>query len=292
MSDVFDPFNINDDEDQDVTFSSNTSMDAFMNFESSFEAESANNSTEISSPSKLKNNLVGYSPIKMDRPMKGVDSDIFSALFQPKLSPVKAPSTISSFSTPLSKAGKSPTRGTHQIDLTPPRIIKKQELNSFEKERSNKSLLIGLHEQMYCIYDSIPNSEASIDVNGTISLIPTKEMEGKTIYIAINDNDKNLREVTSYFEIAKDISVNVCEREESNFVAAKQDAGCRIFKIKIPSNLQILGSKPFNLIKFTGSEILRPIPLVSSHHMYAFYIIFLYFFLIFVCRFILKACYQ
>jgi hypothetical protein len=268
MSTAFDPFNVDDDGDQNISFSSN-SMNAFMNFENSFETDN-NRIPDNGSPdnrSKPSNGspdnrskpskLIGYSPVRIDRSMRGVDSDIFSELFRGKIPSPKIPS--------------SPSRASNQ-----PRersLPSTQVSASSQKPTSNAVLptdqrysdlfVISLHEQMSCIYDSIPNSQATIEIKGTISLRPNKEVEGKAIYIALNDADKHIQDVTSFFEIAKDVSENVCEREESEFIAMKQEAGYRVFKVKIPSNLQILGSKPINLIKYSGSESFRPIPLVS-----------------------------
>jgi hypothetical protein len=255
MSDAFDPFNINDDDDHNVNFSSN-SMNAFMNFENSFETDN-NHSQNNGSPDNKSNpsKLIGYSPIRIDRSMHGVDSDIFSELFRGEIpsSVSRAPHRPEERFIPSSTA-VSPSVQTHRNDA------------AFHTDyKISDTFGISLHEQMSCIYDSIPNSQASIEIKGTISLRPSKDVEGNALYIALNDVDKHIKDVTSFFEIAKDVSENVCEREESEFIAMKQDAGHRVFKVKIPSNLQILGSKPINLVKYSGSESFRPIPLVSDY---------------------------
>lgn len=246
MSDVFDPFNI-DEDDPNVSFSSNTSMNAFMNFENSFETDNNNPSQNNGSPDNRSKStkLIGYSPVRVERSMQGVDSDIFSELFRGKL-PSPSPS----------KVPHQPFKSS--LPSTP------SHLNDGEQTLCD-SFVISVHEQMSCIYDSIPSSQASIEIKGTISLRPSKEVEGKAMYIALNDVDKHIKDVTSFFEIAKDVSENVCEREESKFVAMKQEVGQRVFKVKIPSNLQILGSKPINLIKYSGSENFRPIPLLVTN---------------------------
>ena len=53
-------------------------------------------------------------------------------------------------------------------------------------------------------------------------------------------------------------------KETDPFVIEQQKNNCRVFQVDIPGSLMHLGTKPINIMKFTGSEFLRPIPLVRG----------------------------
>ena len=121
-------------------------------------------------------------------------------------------------------------------------------------------------EQMTCIYDSEPSNTPLMEIKGAINIKPTTNLLGKTFYIAIQDTEHHLKEITSFFEIAKEVTdlINVKPEDKHPFVTKHQHLGNRIYKITIPPNADCLSNESFQILKYEGSEFLRPIPLLVS----------------------------
>lgn len=121
---------------------------------------------------------------------------------------------------------------------------------------------ISLQEQMSAVYDSVPNSSPAMDMKGSIHIKPSAIMGGHTFYISLKDTERHVKQVTSFFDIAKEVTDH--SKENDPFVKTHQEQGDRIFKVSIPANVECFGTKPVNVIKYIGSEYLRPIPLLVN----------------------------
>ena len=176
-----------------------------------------------------------------------LDSDIFSELFQmpsqPKAEITKENHNINN----LNVSGAV----TRKVESTDPNEIQIQ---------------IHQSEMMSCVYDSEPNNTPTMDIKGSFNIKPTTDILGRTFFIALEDPDRHLKEVTSFFEIAKEVTdlIHQLPNEEHPFVKKHQEQGNRIYKVTIPQNIDCLSSDPFQILKYTGSEFLRPIPLLVS----------------------------
>ena len=257
MTDPFDPFSL--DDDAFVTSAVNTSHQSDLKrstqqqdndstfFDSSFQPGT------FSSP--LDEAFGGQTPAKAKQNINALNSDIFSQLFMSP-SQVARTNIISKSSTPSSIA-KSDINVTSNTSA--PREFVSSEIKSSETD-----INVVLHEQMSVTYDSEPNSTPTMDVKGTINIKANAAVEGRIFYVALVDPDKHLQQVTSFFEVAKEVTDHL--KEEHPFVKRNQEQGNRIYRVEIPQNLDRLSSKPTTLIKYVGSEYLRPIPLVSTHN--------------------------
>lgn len=255
MSDPFDPFSLDDDAFE--TSAVNTSRQSGVNksiqsndstfFDSSFLSGTFSSPLDETFDDKR-------SPAKVKQNSHDLDSDIYSQLFM-------SPSQLAGAGTNniISNASE-PSRIANQRIAT-------NTLNSIAKDLKPAvkphivQISVVLHEEMSVIYDSEPNSTPVMDVKGAININPSA-LQGKTFYIALSDPDKHFQQVTSFFEIAKEVTDHL--KEEHPFVKKNQELGNRIYRVEIPRNLESLGSKPMNLIKYTGSVYFRPIPLVSK----------------------------
>ena len=254
MSDAFDPFNLSDDDfevdgavnisQMSVNRSAQSNDSSFnISFDSSFQQD-----VPVQPPPHQRT-FGRYSPTtNVNKNSSSLDSDIFSQLFASPSRGAKGDLHTTN-SSPVSRVNTSFSKLANFLPAS-----------SFN--RNEITVNIALHEEMSCIYDSTPNSTPIMDIKGTINIKPTANIEGRTFYISLKDPHKHMKQVTSFFEIAKEITDHL--KEEDPFVKKHQKDGNRIFKVDIPENIDSLGSKPFNVIKYTGSEFLRPIPLVSS----------------------------
>lgn len=256
MSDPFDPFSLDDDafetsavhtsEQSGVNKSTQSNDSTF--FDSSFLQGTFSSPLDDTFDDK-------HSPAKARRNSHDLDSDIYSQLFMSpsQLAGAGTNTIINNASEPSGIANQriaTSTRNTIAKDLKPavkPHIVQ---------------ISVVLHEEMSVIYDSEPNSTPVMDVKGAINFNPSASaLQGKTFYIALSDPDKHFQQVTSFFEIAKEVTDHL--KEEHPFVKRNREQGNRIYRVEIPRNLESL-AKPMNLIKYTGSEYLRPIPLLVN----------------------------
>ena len=240
-------YNIQSQEDQgrriaDVD-SSNDIADPPMTASSSpFRGNSNVDKITIRPTTSPKSNRINKHQYQQQIEFKGensVDSDIFSHLFQ---SPSKSQ---------LTNENRNHNRNRNETSPTNPNEIQ---------------IKIYQSEHMSCIYDSAPNSTPVMDIKGTINIKPTTDILGRTFYIALQDPERHLKEVTSFFEIAKEVNdlTHIGPRDEHPFVKKHQQLGNRIYNVNIPQNTDCLSSDPFQILKYTGSEFLRPIPLLVS----------------------------
>jgi|AntRauTorckE5430_2_1112549.scaffolds.fasta_scaffold04503_2 hypothetical protein len=242
MADPFDPFSLDDDAFE--TSSVNTSQQSDLNrsnqqqnndstfFDSSFQSGTF--------PSPLDETFGGHAPVVTKKSTNDLNSDIFSQLFM-------SPSQVAAGNNIITKASATGAFVPSEI------------------ESAEIGINVLLHEQMSVIYDSEPNSTPTIDVKGTINIKPSAAVEGRIFYIALADPDRHLQQVTSSFEVAKEVTDHL--KEEHPFVKRNQEQGNRIYRVEVPQNLEGEGSEKLtNLIKYVGSEYLRPIPLVRAQN--------------------------
>jgi hypothetical protein len=270
MSDPFDPFSLDDDAFETSAVNKSKQSDVHSKQSDVNESIQSNDSTFFDSsflPGNFSSPLDDtfddkHSPAKVKQNSHDLDSDIYSQLFRSpsQLAGAGTNTIISNASEPSGIANiRNATNILDSIakDLKPavkPHIVQ---------------ISVVLHEEMSFIYDSEPNSTPIMDVKGAININPGT-LQGRTFYIALSDPDKHFQQVTSFFEIAKEVTDLLKEenllKDENPFVKRNEEVGNRVYRVKIPRNLESLGSKPMNLIKYTGSAYLRPIPLVSKIH--------------------------
>ena len=129
------------------------------------------------------------------------------------------------------------------------------------KTQMKLPVYVNLHETMSCVYDDTKQLPY-FDIDGEITLIPNKFIQGQSFYISLRDPSNHVGEVTTFFDCARELPLN-CAGEDDPFVKIKQAQNCRVFKVDIPGSLMQLDMKPIRVMKFNGSDFLRPIPLVS-----------------------------
>jgi hypothetical protein len=250
MSDPFDPFSLDDDAFDTSAVNTSKQSDVNKSKQSDVNKSIQSNDSTFFDSSFLPGNFSSpldetfddkHSPAKVKQNSHDLDSDIYSQLFMSpsQLAGAGTNTIISNASEPSGIAKiRNATNTLDSIakDLKPvvkPHIVQ---------------ISVVLHEEMSVIYDSEPNSA----------------LQGKTFYIALSDPDKQFQQVSSFFEVAKEVTDHL--KEDNPFVKRNQELGNRIYRVEIPRNSESLGSKPINLIKYTGSAYLRPIPLVSKVH--------------------------
>lgn len=134
------------------------------------------------------------------------------------------------------------------------------------KNRMTLPVYVKLHETMSCVYDDDSKQSPHFDIIGEVTLITNKFIQGQSFYISLKDPNQQVGTVTTYFDCAKELDLFNLRNEEvaDPFVQRMQlEKNCRVFKVDIPENLRLLDMKPIRVMKFNGSEFLRPIPLVS-----------------------------
>jgi len=265
MSDPFDPFSLDDDAFDTSAVNTSKQSDVNKSKQSDVNKSIQSNDSTFFDSSFLPGNFSSpldetfddkHSPAKVKQNSHDLDSDIYSQLFMSpsQLAGAGTNTIISNASEPSGIAKiRNATNTLDSIakDLKPvvkPHIVQ---------------ISVVLHEEMSVIYDSEPNSTPVMDVKGAININPSA-LQGKTFYIALSDPDKQFQQVSSFFEVAKEVTDHL--KEDNPFVKRNQELGNRIYRVEIPRNSESLGSKPINLIKYTGSAYLRPIPLVSKVH--------------------------
>jgi len=125
---------------------------------------------------------------------------------------------------------------------------------------------IDIHESMSCIYDTVAKS-TSMTIEGAISIQLSPEITGQSIYLALQDPSNHVGDLTSFFDYATELRERSSPlklagvRDIDAFVQRQQKGGHRVFRVDIPGNID---AKTINIIKYTGSELLRPIPLLVN----------------------------
>mmetsp|Transcript_7770 Transcript_7770/g.14649 ORF Transcript_7770/g.14649 Transcript_7770/m.14649 type:complete len:417 (+) Transcript_7770:174-1424(+) len=181
-----------------------------------------------------------------------VDSDIYSHLFASPPAKITSPAfhnTSISDSSDVSNSNSNSGSSRNEV---------------FSKSSMENMIPINiiLLEQMSVTYDSVPNSSPVMEMKGTINIKPSTIIGGHTFYISLKDTERHLKQITSFFDITKEVTDH--SKEEDPFVKKHQEQGDRIFKVSMPTNIDCLGTKPVNVIKYIGSEYLRPIPLLVN----------------------------
>ena len=261
--DAFDPFSADDAMDQDVSFatvttksSQNNSVDknkdsSFINFgrqfDESFDASPKRNSV----PTSVKRNINA-----------SVDSDIFSELFKSNdtsdLNKHNVVSPNTSFNSSINSS----------MSLTPT----KESLNfSHSQLKSKLPVFLNFRETMSCVYDD-SNSSSLTEIQGSIDLIPNKFIQNQTFFLSVKDSKNHIGDITSYLDFAREIST--ISRDLDPFAEEQLNRGCRVFQVDMPENVAPLNAKPIQILKFSASEFLRPIPLVRVA-LYKVYSLFL-----------------
>lgn len=275
--DAFDPFSVDDAMDQDVSFatvttksSQNNSVDknkdsSFINFgrqfDESFDASPKRNSV----PTSVKRNINA-----------SVDSDIFSELFKSNdtsdLNKHNVVSPNTSFNSSInSSMSLTPTKESlnfshqspHQpkLDQSSPRSsLSESTLGQDDRNMKSKlPVFLNFRETMSCVYDD-SNSSSLTEIQGTIDLIPNKFIQNQTFFLSVKDSKNHIGDITSYLDFAREIST--ISRDLDPFAEEQLNRGCRVFQVDMPENVASLNAKPIQILKFSASEFLRPIPLV------------------------------
>lgn len=222
-------------------------------FDASFDASLQGNSV----PTQVKRN-----------PNASIDSDIFSQLFKvsdDRSNRTEGTSSVnSSFN---SSTSLTPTKDqsnlsqNHSIASPVNNMTTMDYVHSKSKPPTKLPVFFNLHETMSCIYDDT-NSSSQCNINSAIDLIPNKFIQGQTFYISLKDPNKHIGEITTYLDFARELTKY--SEDPDDFVTKQRKKGCRIFQVDIPSSLVLLNAKPIHILKFSGSEFLRPIPLVCD----------------------------
>lgn len=274
MNEPFDPFGL-DERDQDISFVSNAST-------SSNRSNVLKKNQDVSMLASFDTSLNGNSvPTSKNRSFNtSIDSDIFSQLFESdnrnsrrakaldsantsfsssvSITPTKPNVNISNARTPELKADQAtPTKLSVTMDKS---NISNSKI-PISKGQVTLPVYVTFHETMSCVYDD-SNSSSLCEVEGAIDLVPNKFIQGQSFYIAIKDPKKHVGEITSYLDFAREISLN--NNSKDQFVIDQLKNGCRVFQVDIPGSLVNFSAKPIHVLKVTGSEMLRPIPLVSA----------------------------
>uniref|UniRef100_A0A7S3Q999 Uncharacterized protein n=1 Tax=Chaetoceros debilis TaxID=122233 RepID=A0A7S3Q999_9STRA len=229
------------------------------------------------SHSRSRSNLL-YTPTTLDKSSVSasintsinttIDSDIFSALFQVG-------------------GGSKPDIDTKMDVSDISQVSDAQDVST--EERVRIPVHLALHEQLSCIYSDAGskagsgsgsgngrekkngNNANTMEIQGTINVIPGENINGRSFYLAIKDPDHHIGTLTTDDDIVKDITDSTNTGIEDEFVLTRQKLGCRIFQVDLPGgsgagagSSDSIDSKSMNLIKFVGSEFLRPIPLLVN----------------------------
>ena len=110
---------------------------------------------------------------------------------------------------------------------------------------------------MSCVYDMTSKS-TSMNVEGTINVELNDEVEGQTFFLSLQDPNNHVGSLTSFFDIVTELKVSE-GKDENSFVQKQQIRGHCVFRVDIPVDIN---SRSVKILKYTGSEFLRPIPLV------------------------------
>jgi hypothetical protein len=251
MSDAFDPFSIEDDDYEEPSYQEQRPLhdnDESVMFD--------NNAFRQNDVVPKKQSILLHSPVT--RLNTSIDSDIYSHLFA---SPPRTSHSQSNVSVSGRRDRKEDPMNTSSSSSTSSPFSSTM-LSSFKPSSTNViPINILLQEQMSAMYDSVPNSSPVMDLKGTINIKPSTMIGGHTFYISLRDTERHLKQITSFFDIAKEVTDH--SKEVDPFVKKHQEQGDRIFKVSIPTHVDSLGTKPVNVIKYVGSDYLRPIPLVS-----------------------------
>jgi len=104
-------------------------------------------------------------------------------------------------------------------------------------------------------------------IEGAISIQLSPEITGQSIYLALQDRSSHVGDLTSFFVYATELREGASPmklsgvRDIDTFVRRQQKGGHRVFRVDIPQNID---AKTINIIKYAGSELLRPIPLLVN----------------------------
>jgi len=235
MSLAFDPFAINGDEKKKVSDVNNESSFTADFSQLDGETGKLNDSTSISfEPFSL--DFSGISASVQER--NNINTDIFSSLFTTnnKLGIDKNSTPETSFLSVSSGSRKQPE--VHQ-DIP---------------------IHVALHEELSCVYDMSAKS-ASMSIDGAINVEFNPELEGRSFFLSLQDPNNHIGDLTSFFDYATELKASSEGADDNAFVQKEQSRGHRVFRIDLPVNID---AKLVNIIKYTGSEFLRPIPLLVN----------------------------
>jgi len=164
-----------------------------------------------------------------------IDTDIYSSLFNNSQTKTNE-DTIHENSFLSSSSTRSRTRSALVCDST---------------------LRVALHEEMSCVYDMTSKS-TSMNIEGTINVELNDEVDGQTFFLSLQDPNNHVGNLTSFFDIVTELKVSE-GKDENSFVQKQQIRGHRVFRVDIPGDIN---SRSDKILRYTGSEFLRPIPLV------------------------------
>mmetsp|Transcript_398 Transcript_398/g.568 ORF Transcript_398/g.568 Transcript_398/m.568 type:complete len:408 (+) Transcript_398:207-1430(+) len=258
MNDAFDPFNVSDDFVTVKSLRSDTSMSSSKSSKRSLQNTSMNDASFFDvSPqfdASFGSSFDGKSSTKVNQSTNSsLDSDIFSELFKDSNS----------------------NHSNHS-----PKISAELNLSNYSDDTNNNRPLelpivveTVAHETMTCVYDNSSQYPNNVEITGSINIIPTKAIQGQTFYVSIKDPNNHIGQITTYIDYAREMKENresLHHNKLDTFVKIQKKDGCRVFQVDIPVNLNDLNSnpqydpKPINILKYSGSEFLRPIPLLVN----------------------------
>lgn len=260
MSDPFDPFSL-DEEDFEVSKAANASSksssdmfnSAFFNEEFATAPASAPVASSVKETPVQKRNVPAPSNLDYGTSM---NSDIFAQLF-------KSPSQQIEMQSPPSQ-NKSKITKDMLIDAytNPPPPPPPRTSPNIQTPVQEVQVPLIIQEQMSAIYSDQEDIIPLIDIKGSISIRPSRHLQGKTMYLAVTDAENQLHEIKSVYNVAKEVTDHIKE-SVVEFVKQYQDQGdSKIYKVEVP--IKSDESKPIELVTFTGSEYLRPIPLLVT----------------------------
>jgi hypothetical protein len=122
------------------------------------------------------------------------------------------------------------------------------------KPPENIHIVASFQEDITCLCDSLSDSQYSVSVEGVVTTHFAAPLDNKSLtpfYLALKDPNNHLDNVSHLSEFSNEI-IN-----ESNLMQPEKE---RLFRVTIPPALV---GDPTQIIKYTCTRNLRPIPLVS-----------------------------
>lgn len=145
----------------------------------------------------------------------------------------------------------SPTKSSTTTTRFPPKTYK----------RSRISMNMTIHEEMSCTFDHATSSEMKdMTLEGKLIGNLDSHLVGQCVYLSISDPQNHIGTLTPYIDF---VTENLNEADlQVPFVQQHQKE--RVLRLNIPDNIDkaSLSSSPINILQYSPSQKLRPIPIL------------------------------
>ena len=158
--------------------------------------------------------------------------------------------------------GSSDTTNVTGLEAPSSEFFFDKSFDTFENLKSDESCSINvklaLHEHMNCAYCEA-STPMELSVDGVLSVEPPTDVECKPFYLVMKDPSNHLKNVTSYFECVSEVT----NEDVVKHLESYKTQGNRIFRVSVPL-MEDGDEKSIDVIKYTCTDALKPIPLVRS----------------------------